>query len=195
MSLTWNADHWLARDARLHGTALIADQMPDEAVAELHRVAGNPKIGKNPDSLVWLSVVNSYLVTEKVLTLGGRKHKVVVHGGSYGVVGDHPLQAGETAANTGLSHTLAGPGLRDHGNGMYQISVSERDTVKIVSRMETIRRTIEKPRPTDTRPPDTKTTPKTRTNPRPAAEPNSSLARLSERARVAQPARAASSVP
>ena len=40
----WNADRWLARDQRLFGTALIPEQEPDKAVAELDRVAANPKI-------------------------------------------------------------------------------------------------------------------------------------------------------
>jgi predicted TIM-barrel fold metal-dependent hydrolase len=39
----WNLDTWL-RDERLYGTALLPEQTPDEAVAELHRVAASPKI-------------------------------------------------------------------------------------------------------------------------------------------------------
>jgi uncharacterized protein len=40
----WNAEQWLSRDERLFGTALIPDQTPDEAVAEIHRMAAHPKI-------------------------------------------------------------------------------------------------------------------------------------------------------
>jgi uncharacterized protein len=40
----WNAERWLARDQRLFATALIPEQEPDKAVAELERVAANPQI-------------------------------------------------------------------------------------------------------------------------------------------------------
>jgi predicted TIM-barrel fold metal-dependent hydrolase len=40
----WNIDTWLSRDERLYGTALVPEQVPDEAVTELRRVAANPKI-------------------------------------------------------------------------------------------------------------------------------------------------------
>ena len=40
----WNAANWLAGGERLHGVALVPEQSPDEAVAELHRVAANPRI-------------------------------------------------------------------------------------------------------------------------------------------------------
>jgi uncharacterized protein len=40
----WNAETWLCGDERLHGVALVPEQSPDEAVAELHRVAANPRI-------------------------------------------------------------------------------------------------------------------------------------------------------
>jgi predicted TIM-barrel fold metal-dependent hydrolase len=40
----WNIDQWLSRDDRLYGTALIPDQTPEDAVAELHRIGSHPKI-------------------------------------------------------------------------------------------------------------------------------------------------------
>lgn len=40
----WNLDRWLARDDRLHTTALIPDQNPVEAVSELRRVAAHPRV-------------------------------------------------------------------------------------------------------------------------------------------------------
>lgn len=40
----WNIDRWLDRDARLFGTALVPEQVPDTAVAELRRVATHPRI-------------------------------------------------------------------------------------------------------------------------------------------------------
>lgn len=40
----WNAERWLAADPRLHGIALVPEQSPAEAVAELHRVAENPQV-------------------------------------------------------------------------------------------------------------------------------------------------------
>jgi uncharacterized protein len=40
----WNIDQWLSRDDRLYGVALIPEQVPDAAAAEMRRVAENPKI-------------------------------------------------------------------------------------------------------------------------------------------------------
>ena len=41
----WSIDHWLdGRDERLYGTAILANQLPDEAARELRRIGGHPRI-------------------------------------------------------------------------------------------------------------------------------------------------------
>jgi uncharacterized protein len=40
----WNVEEWLSRDERLFGTALIPEQDPSEAVAEMRRMAEHPQI-------------------------------------------------------------------------------------------------------------------------------------------------------
>lgn len=40
----WNADRWLARDDRLYGAALLPGHIPEDAAAEIRRLAENPKI-------------------------------------------------------------------------------------------------------------------------------------------------------
>ena len=40
----WNIEQWLARDSRLFGTALVPEQVPSAAAAELRRVAEHPQI-------------------------------------------------------------------------------------------------------------------------------------------------------
>lgn len=91
------------------------------------------------ETVGWVSVVNAYQVTEKVLTIDGRKHKVVVGGGSYALVGEHVLEPGETAANIDIAHTLEGGGVVHHGGGLYQVSVPEHGAVKFKNRLKTVR--------------------------------------------------------
>jgi predicted TIM-barrel fold metal-dependent hydrolase len=40
----WTIEHWLDRDRRLYGVALVASQQPEEAVAEIRRIGSHPQI-------------------------------------------------------------------------------------------------------------------------------------------------------
>ena len=91
------------------------------------------------ETVGWVSVVNAYVVTNKVLTIDGRKHKVVVGGSSYGFVAEHTLEPGETAGKVDLTHALEAPGLEYRGEGLYQITVAENTRVTLKNRLATIR--------------------------------------------------------
>ena len=40
----WNVDRWLSRDERLYGAVLLTGHIPEDAAAEIRRLAPNPKI-------------------------------------------------------------------------------------------------------------------------------------------------------
>lgn len=90
----------------------------------------------NGDVLGWLSIVNAYRVTDKWLTIAGKKHRVMVHGGSYGFIAQHQLESGETAVGLELGHALADGGIRYHRGGIYELSVPENGKVTLTNVLE-----------------------------------------------------------
>jgi hypothetical protein len=94
----------------------------------------------NADKYVvgWVSVVNAFRDTGKHLTIGKnkRKHRVIIHGGSYTFVAQHKLEPGETADNIELGHWLEGGGIKYKGGGVYELEVPVDGKVTLTNNLE-----------------------------------------------------------
>jgi hypothetical protein len=113
-------DHWLEMYEQTYG-----DHMA-EAMSGPRR----------HNALRWVSIVNAYRVTGKRLTIGGKEHRIMVHGGSYGFIAQHVLEAGETPDGLEFHHVLTGDGVRDHGDGTYEVSVPVNGKVTVTNTLE-----------------------------------------------------------
>lgn len=102
----WSVDRWLPLDARLASSILVAPQLPDQAAAEVHRHAGNPRMVQvmlvdNPYNYPFGHPVFHPIYAAAAET--GRP--VAIHGGAGGWA--NPASTGGGNANLYLeAHTL-----------------------------------------------------------------------------------------
>jgi hypothetical protein len=112
-----------------HGLELYAQMFPDLAEAM-------SQVSKQRDAVGWVSIVNAYRDTGKHLTIDKKKHRVVVHTGSYSFIAQHKLEPGETPDNIELGHWLTGGGVEYVGGGIYELAVPVGGKVTVTNHLE-----------------------------------------------------------
>jgi predicted TIM-barrel fold metal-dependent hydrolase len=99
----WTAEHWLGRDDRLYALALVPTQTPEDAVAEIRRVANDPRIVGILISANGLSKTFGHPIYHPIYQAAAEHDlPIVIHVG-----GEAPSEV--------LSHTAAGGPLGTYG--------------------------------------------------------------------------------